>query len=99
MKFFFTSLERGPREWFFDLEDEIKNDWMLLTQKFIKQYEYNTQLDVMRRDLETMRQKSCESFYDYIARWRGKATLMRDRSPKDEQIEMVIKRAFPHFHK
>ena len=26
VKFFFTSLEEGPRAWFFDLEDEIKND-------------------------------------------------------------------------
>ena len=42
VRFFFTSLEEGPRAWFFDLEDEIKNDWLLLTQKFIKQYEYNT---------------------------------------------------------
>ena len=31
MKFFFTLLEEGPRVWFFDLEDKIKNDWMLLT--------------------------------------------------------------------
>ena len=36
MKFFFTSLEEGPIAWFFDLEDEIKNDWMLLMYKFIK---------------------------------------------------------------
>ena len=55
VKFFFTSLEEGPRAWFFDLEDEIKNVWMLLTQKFIKEYEYNTQLDVTRHDLETIR--------------------------------------------
>ena len=50
VRFFFMSLEEGPRAWFFDLEDKIKSDWLLLTQKFIKQYEYNTQLD---RDLET----------------------------------------------
>ena len=29
--FFFTSLEEGPSAWFFDLEDEIKSDWLLLT--------------------------------------------------------------------
>ena len=51
--FFFTSLKEGLRAWFFDFEDEIKNDWLLLTQKFIKQYEYNTQLDITHRDLET----------------------------------------------
>ena len=34
--FFFMSLEEGPRAWFFDLEEEIKSDWLLLTQKFIK---------------------------------------------------------------
>ena len=62
MKVFFTSLEEGPRALFFDLEDEIKNDWMLLMQKFIKQYEYNTQLDVKRRDLETIRQKVVRVF-------------------------------------
>ena len=31
VNFFFTSLEEELRAWFFDLEDEIKNDWMLLT--------------------------------------------------------------------
>ena len=50
--FFFTSLEEGPKAWFFDLEDEIKNDWLLLTQKFIKHYEYNTQLDITYKDLK-----------------------------------------------
>ena len=53
IRFFFTSLEEGPRAWFFDLEDKIKSDWLLLTQKFIKQYKYNTQLDIIRRDIET----------------------------------------------
>ena len=52
---------------------------MHLTQKFIKKYKYNTYLDIIRHDLETTRQKSGESFSDYIARWRGKAALMRDR--------------------
>ena len=67
--FFFTSLEGGPRAWFFDLKDEIKSDWLLLTQKFIKQYEYNTQLDITRRDLETIKQKPGDSFSDYVTRW------------------------------
>ena len=49
--------------------------------------------------METMRQKIGESFSNYIAQWRGKAALMRDRPPEDEQIEMVIKRALPYFHK
>ena len=53
VQFFFTSLEEGPRAWLFNLEYEIKSDWLLLTQKFIKQYEYNTQLDITRRDLKT----------------------------------------------
>ena len=38
-----------------DLKDEIKSDWLLLTQKFIKQYEYNIQLDIACRDLETIK--------------------------------------------
>ena len=56
-------------------------------------------LDVTRRDLETTRQKSDRSFSDYIARWREKVALMRDRPLENEQIEMVIKGALPHFHK
>ena len=31
VRFFFTSLEEGLRAWFFDIEDEIKSDWILLT--------------------------------------------------------------------
>ena len=99
VQFFFTSLEEGPRAWFFDLEDEIKSDWLLLTQKFIKQYEYNTQLDITRRDLETTKQKPGESFSDYVARWRAKAVKMRNRPPEDEQIELIIKGSLPHFRK
>ena len=50
VRFFFISLEEWSRAWFFDLEDEIKSDWLLLIQKFIKQYEYNTQLNITHRD-------------------------------------------------
>ena len=99
VRFFFTSLEEGLRAWFFDIEDEIKSDWILLTQKFIKQYEYNTQLDITRRDLETTKQKPSESFSDYIARWRAKAVKIRNRPPEDEQIELIIKGSLSHFRK
>ena len=55
-----------------------------MTQKFIKQYEYNTQLDITRRDLKTTKQNSSESFSDYVIRWQAKAVKMRNHPPEDE---------------
>ena len=83
----------------FNLEDEIKSDYLLLTQKFIKQYEYNTQLDITCRDLETIKQKLGESFSDYVARWRAKAVKMRNHPLEDEQIELIIKGSLSYFRK
>ena len=61
---------------------------MQLTQNFIKQYEYNTQLAITRHDLETTKKNSSKNFSDYIAQWREKANLIRDRPFEYEQIEM-----------
>ena len=64
VNFFFTLLEEGPRAWFFDFKEEIKNDCILLSKAFVKQYKYNTQLDITRQDLETTKQKNKERFLD-----------------------------------
>ena len=94
-----SSLEEGPKAWFFNLEDEIKSDQLFLIQKFIKQYEYNTQLDITRRDLKTTKQKPVKSFFDYVARQQAKAIKMRNRPPEDKQIELIIKESLSHFKK
>ena len=53
---------------------------------FVAQYNYNTQLDVTLRDLETTRQNVSETFVDFLSRWKGKASKMTNRPTKMEQV-------------
>ena len=53
---------------------------------FVTQYNYNTQLDVTLRDLETTHQNAEETFIDFLSRWRGKAAKMTNRPTEMEQV-------------
>ena len=46
---------------------------------FVKQYAYNTELDVTVRDLETTGQDSRESFAMFLTRWRKKVVEVTNR--------------------
>lgn len=54
------------------------------------QYEYNQDLDVTVRDLETTRQGNKESFAEYLSRWREKTAKMVQRPSEKDQIRMLI---------
>lgn len=52
--------------WYAKLEDSVKRSWEEMTEAFIAQYSYNTQIEVTTRDLETTRQEPKESFSDFV---------------------------------
>ena len=52
-----------------------------------------------RRDLETTKQESKESFSTFIAKWRSKATQMMNGPNEEEQLTMVVKNFLPIYHK
>ena len=64
-RLFMISLEGMVVNWYHGLEKSIRADWKELCSTFLKQYEYNTKLEVSIRDLELTKQKPNESFLDF----------------------------------
>ncbi|KAF5933725.1 hypothetical protein HYC85_029896 [Camellia sinensis] len=58
-------------------------------------YSYNTQIEITTRDLETTRQEPKESFSEFEARWREKASMMTLRPTDKDQIRMIMRNLQP----
>ena len=58
---------------------------------FTKQYGYNTEVELTRKELKTTRQMPNEGFTEYLRRFRDKASMMRDRPSERDQIAMIIR--------
>ena len=86
-----ASLTGAAAQWFLSLEDSKTRNWEDIMDSFVAQYNYNTQLDVTLRDLETTCQNSGETFVDFLSRWRGKASKMTNRPTEMEQVQIVVK--------
>ncbi|KAF5934425.1 hypothetical protein HYC85_030596 [Camellia sinensis] len=76
--------------WYAKLEDSVKRSWEEMVEAFVAQYSYNTQIEITTRDLETTRQEPKESFSEFVARWRAKASMMTIRPTDKVQIRMVV---------
>ena len=48
-------------------------------------------MDVSRRELEALSQRTEESFSSFISYWRGKIAEIIDRSSERDQIQMVLR--------
>ena len=96
---FQNTLTRAALRWFLNLEDSWIPTWEDIANEFYKQYKYNIEVDITRRDLETTKQKPKESFSTFITRWRSKAAQMTNRPNEEEQIQMVVKNLLPIYHK
>ena len=57
------------------------------------------EVDITRRDLETTKQESKESFSTFITKWRAKVAQMMSRPSEEEQLAMVVKNLLPVYHK
>ncbi|KAF5934622.1 hypothetical protein HYC85_030793 [Camellia sinensis] len=60
--------------WYAKLEDTVKLNWVELAEAIVDQYSYNTQPKITTQDLEATHQNPTESFVEFVARWRAKAT-------------------------
>ena len=78
-RLFVLSLEGMAVNWYHGLEKSIRADWKELCSTFLKQYEYNTKLEVSIRDLELTKQRSNESFSDFLIRFMNKVGLMKNK--------------------
>ena len=71
---FQNTLTRAILRWFLNLDDARARSWEDIYREFQKQYKYNMEVDITRRDLETTKQKPKESFSTFITKWRAKAS-------------------------
>ena len=78
-RLFVLSLEGIIVNWYHGLEKSIQADWKELCSTFLKQYEYNTKLEVSIKDLELTKQRSNESFSDFLTRFMNKVGLMKNK--------------------
>ncbi|KAK9997894.1 hypothetical protein SO802_017497 [Lithocarpus litseifolius] len=70
--------------WFPNLDDAKAKIGEDICREFHKQYKYNMEVDITRRDLETTNLEPKESFSIFLAKWRAKAAQMMN-SPSEEE--------------
>ncbi|RVW14458.1 hypothetical protein CK203_090780 [Vitis vinifera] len=85
-----TILSGAVQRWFASLEASRRRTWDDLAQEFLRQFLFNTVVDVSRRELEALRQRAEESVSSFISRWRGKIAEIIDRPSERDQIQMVF---------
>ncbi|WJZ99805.1 hypothetical protein VitviT2T_018220 [Vitis vinifera] len=91
------SLSGVAQRWFALLDPSRRRTWADLGQEFIRQYSFNTVVDVSRRELEALRQGSDESVTSLISRWREKIAQIIDRPSERDQISTIMRSLQPCF--
>ena len=91
------SLSGAAQRWFASLDPSRRRTWADLGQEFIRQYSFNTVVDVSRRELEALRQRPNESVTSFISRWREKIAQIIDRPSERDQIGMIMRSLQPRF--
>ena len=62
------SLSSATQRWFASLDASCCRIWDDLAQEFLRQFSFNTIIDVSRRELEALRQRPEESVTSFISR-------------------------------
>ena len=94
---FSLSLSGAAQRWFASLDSSRRRTWVDLGQEFIRQYSFNTVVDVSRRELEALRQRSDKSITSFISQWREKIAQIIDRPSECDQISMIMRSLQPLF--
>ncbi|KAI8571777.1 hypothetical protein RHMOL_Rhmol01G0145300 [Rhododendron molle] len=63
--------------WFTLSDERRKRSWEDICAAFIAQYDYNIQLEVTTRELESTKMDAKDTFADFVKRWRAKAPKCR----------------------
>eukprot|EP00261_Vitis_vinifera_P030644 XP_019071887.1 PREDICTED: uncharacterized protein LOC109121615 [Vitis vinifera] len=90
-------LSGSAQRWFASLDPSRRRTWADLGQEFIRQYYFNTIVDVSRRELEALRQGSDETVTSFISHWREKIAQIIDRPSERDQISMIMRSLQPRF--
>ncbi|RVW61815.1 hypothetical protein CK203_065642 [Vitis vinifera] len=89
------SLSGAAQRWFASLDASRRRTWDDLAQEFLRQFAFNTVIDVSRRELEALRQGPDESVTSFISRWREKIAQIVDRPSEKDQISMILRSLQP----
>ena len=77
--------------WTYSLDPSKTKVWNELVELFVDQFIFKTMIDVTLKDLETTKQGVAETFFEYVTRWKGKASRMVNRPNEKDQIHIIIK--------
>ena len=81
---FQNALTGAALRWFLNLDDARAKSWEDICREFHKQYKYNMEVNITRRDLEPTKQEPKESFSTFITKWRAKVAQMMSRPSGEE---------------
>ena len=95
--FFPMSLSGTTQRWFASLDVSRRRTWDDLTQEFLRQFTFNTVIDVSRRELEALRQTLEESVTSFISRQREKISQVTAKPSVRDQISMIMRSLQPRF--
>ena len=79
------------------LDPSRRRTWADLAQEFLKQYSFNTVVDVSRRELKALRQRPDKLVTSFISYWRKKIAQIIDRPSERDQISMIMRNLQPRF--
>ncbi|XP_042508681.1 uncharacterized protein LOC122084475 [Macadamia integrifolia] len=85
------SLTGAAHHWLMALDSSSTRTWDDMMKAFTRQYSYNTEIELTRRELETTKQAAGEGFTSYLKRFRDKAAQMWDRPNEREQVGMIVR--------
>ncbi|XP_050919408.1 uncharacterized protein LOC127136941 [Lathyrus oleraceus] len=88
--FFQDSLSGASLEWYMQLERSHVRSWRELAEAFLKHYQYNTDMAPNRTQLQSLTQKSEESFKEYAQRWRDLAARVQPPMLENELVDMFM---------
>ncbi|XP_058768881.1 uncharacterized protein LOC131642679 [Vicia villosa] len=97
---FQDSLSGASLEWYTQLKRNDVHTWKDLAMEFLKHYEYNIDIAPSRTQLQSLSQKSNESFKEYTQRWRELAARVRPPILDRELVGMFLGTLHdPYFEK
>ncbi|XP_030927757.1 uncharacterized protein LOC115954039 [Quercus lobata] len=92
------SLMGGASRWYYSLDPtktKVRNE---LVKLFVDQFIFNIMINLTPRDLETTKQGVSEIFFEYMTRWKRKASRVVNRPNEKNQINMIIKNLLPAYN-
>ena len=68
-----------------------------MAQEFLRQYSFNTVVDVSQRELKALKQRLDETITSFISHWRKNIAQIIDRPSERDQISMIMRSLQPRY--